>query len=172
MTLDVGDRAPDFALRGYHEGSFDTYRLSTPLEEGKSVLVVFYYCDFSPVCTRQMCDYSDADWFQYKTNLEIFGISRDGPYSHKRFAEENEITYPLLSDVQGRACEAFGVLDHEGASVDEIPRQEDDVNGVPGMPQRSVFLVGPDRTVNYAWSTGDNWDSPETNHVQAAVRSM
>lgn len=169
--IDTGDQAPDFVLRGYHDGAFDTYQLSDTLEDGQHVLLTFYYADFSPVCTRQMCDYSDAEWFQYKTNLTIFGISRDGPYSHKQFAEINDLSYPLLADVEGSACEAFGVLD-SNASADTLPRREDEVNGVPGMPRRSVFLVNPDGTVSYAWRTDDNWEAPSTNPIEDAIQSI
>lgn len=169
--IETGDTAPDFSLRGYHDGEFDTYRLHDALDDGNNVLLSFYYCDFSPICTKQMCDYSDANWYGYKTNLEVFGVSRDGPYSHKRFAEENDISYPLLSDVEGKACAAFDALD-AAQSVDELDPREDEVNGVPGMPVRSVFMVAPDRTVTYAWRTTDNWESPAVNHVEEAVRSM
>jgi len=169
--IDTGDTAPDFALRGYHDGTFDTFRLSDALEDDKHVLLTFYYADFSPVCTRQMCDYSDANWFQYKTNLTIFGISRDGPYSHKQFAETNDLSYPLLSDVEGKACEAYDALD-ASTSVEGLSSREDEVNGVPGMPRRSVFLVRPDQTVAYAWQTDDNWESPSKSPIQEAIRSI
>lgn len=169
--IDEGDTAPEFSLRGYHDGGFDTYRLHDALDEGNHVLLAFYYCDFSPVCTKQMCDYSDANWYGYKTNLDIFGVSRDGPYSHKRFAEENGIEYPLLADIEGEACEAFGVLEAD-TTADDLPGREDEVNGVPGMPRRSVFMIAPDRTVTYAWRTEDNWESPAVNHIERAVESM
>ncbi|MES3517976.1 MAG: redoxin domain-containing protein [Natronomonas sp.] len=169
--LNKGDEAPDFALRGYQGGKFDTYRLSDVLEDGKSVLLTFYYADFSPVCSTQMCDYQDANWFQYKTNLEIWGISRDGPFSHKKFAEDNDLGYPLLSDVEGEACAAYDALETD-ATVEDLPRQEMDVNGIPGMPQRSVYLVSADGIINYAWQADDNFESPEINHIQQAIKSM
>lgn len=169
--VEPGDDAPDFALRGYHDGTFDTFRLADELDEENHVLVTFYYADFSPVCTRQMCDYSDANWFQYKKDLSIFGISRDGPYSHKRFADENDLSYPLLSDVEGSACEAYDALEHD-TSVEDLPERDDEVNGVPGMPRRSVFLIEPDRTISYAWQTEDNWESPTKSPIQEAIRSM
>jgi peroxiredoxin len=170
---EVGEQAPDFALRGYHDGEYDTYQLSDQLESERCVLLIFYYCDFSPVCTEQMCAYSDANWYQYKSNLRIFGISRDGPYSHRRFAEANDIAYPLLSDVQGRVCDAFDVLEPGDAStVRELPAREAEVNGVPGLPRRGVFLVAPSGEIRYAWQTEDNWESPTVNHVEKAIESM
>jgi len=167
----TGDTAPDFALRGYHDGTFDTFRLYDELDAGKHVLLTFYYADFSPVCSRQLCEYSDADWYQYKSNLSIFGISRDGPYSHKRFAEENDLSLPLLSDIEGTACEAYDALDR-ATTVDALSTREDEVNDVPGMPCRSVFLVEPDRTISYEWQTEDNWESPAENPIQEAIRVL
>ncbi|MDH3214388.1 MAG: redoxin domain-containing protein, partial [Myxococcales bacterium] len=53
-TPAVGDRAPDFTLPST-EGSISlAERLAS-----QAVLLVFYPGDDTPVCTRQLCDYSD-----------------------------------------------------------------------------------------------------------------
>lgn len=54
-------------------GTFDTFRLSDELD-GNHVLLMFYDGDFSTVCSRQLCEYSDADWYQYKTHLSSTSV--------------------------------------------------------------------------------------------------
>lgn len=157
--LCVGDSAPEFSLPGYHEGEFGTFSLSDALGAGKDVLVTFYPGDFSPTCVEQLCDYRDADWYTYKTDLQVFAISRDNVYSHKEFAEQNDLTFPLLSDVSGEVCGAYGAL------VDEF-------EGMADVPRRSVFLIDDDGTVQFAWQTDDNWEKPETNPVKKAIEEL
>ena len=41
--------------------------------------------------------------------MRLFAVSRDSPYSHKRYAEQQWLTYPLLSDWTAAAVRAFGV---------------------------------------------------------------
>jgi peroxiredoxin Q/BCP len=39
----------------------------------------------------------------------IFGVSRDSVESHRKFKEKHSLGFPLLSDVDGKVCEAYGV---------------------------------------------------------------
>ena len=44
-------------------------------------------------------------------NTEVLGISGNAPFSQKAFADFAKITYPLLSDRDGKVMQAFGVYD-------------------------------------------------------------
>jgi len=44
-------------------------------------------------------------------NTEVLGISANAPFSQKAFADFAKITYPLLSDRDGKVMQAFGVYD-------------------------------------------------------------
>ena len=41
-------------------------------------------------------------------NASIIGISKDSVRSHKKFATENHLNFPLLSDVDHKVLEAYG----------------------------------------------------------------
>lgn len=69
-------------------------------------------------------------------------MSRDSPYSHRRYAEQQWLTYPLLSDWSGTAIEAFGV--------------SQTLDGLEGTPVRSCFLVGADGVIRGAWRYADD----------------
>jgi len=158
-VLSAGDVAPDFTLPGYYAGEFDTYSLADASAAGKRVLLTFYPGDFSPICSQQLCEYRDADWYTYKTDLQIYGISRDTVFSHKKFAEQNNLNHPLLSDVPGDVCQEYDAL------VDEF-------EGMESVPRRSVFLVDSDQTIRYVWRTDDNWERPDINHIREAVKKI
>jgi peroxiredoxin Q/BCP len=39
----------------------------------------------------------------------VLGVSKDSPKSHKKFIEKFNLPFPLLADIDGVVCEAYGV---------------------------------------------------------------
>ena len=102
--LNVGDKAPDFALQSQ---SGETVRLSD--FRGTRVVLYFYPKDNTPGCTRQACAFAGAyEAFREKGAL-VIGISRDSTASHARFAEKHSLPFTLLSDPDRLAIEPYGV---------------------------------------------------------------
>ncbi|KAA9396155.1 peroxiredoxin family protein [Haloarcula sp. CBA1130] len=134
QMITEGEAAPDFSLRGFYEGEFGTHQLSDYTTAGEWVLLTFYAFDFNPVCTSGMCSLRDAEFLQFEDNLTVLGISGDGPYAHRQFAQNHNINYPLLADTSREVGEAYGVL-------------LDDYEESPRIHQRSAFLIDPDQTV-------------------------
>ena len=104
MTVNIGDKAPDFDLPTYS----DT-RLSLRNLRGKNVVLYFYPKDMTPGCTTEAQDFRDlADAFA-KTNTLIVGASKDSPDRHVKFKSKNNLNFDLLADEDGSLCEAYGV---------------------------------------------------------------
>lgn len=158
--VETGEKAPEFTLPGTYQGEITSYTLSEHTADGPVLLGVYVF-DFSPVCSTQMCQLSDMDWYQYKSNLSIFGVSTDGPYSHMEFATENDLNYPLLCDRDGEVLDKYGVL-----------HQEKD--GLRLVPKRSVFLIDEEQTIRYKWVADDNWEEDDfgLNPVQEAITHL
>jgi peroxiredoxin Q/BCP len=96
---------------------------------GKPLVVFFYPKDGTPGCTAEACAFRDA-WKRYEAaGVNIVGISTDDVASHKAFADEHKLPYPLLSDTDGTIAKAWGV----------------DVTFT--MAKRVSFLVGADGVV-------------------------
>ena len=142
--MDTGDTASDFTLRGTDGETISQYTLSEYTESGY-VIVSFYMNDFSPVCSKQICELDDIDLFQFETEVTMFGISPDYVYSHREYSQQKELTFPLLSDPQFDVARKYGVYD---AGTDVT---------VPSV-RRSVFLIDGDRRIRYRWVAEDNWD--------------
>jgi len=147
--IEVGDKAPDFTLQGVDEWRIESFTLSEHLRPGRFVVLSFYVWDFSPVCTSQMCDLNQLSVFEMYDDVTLWGVSPDSPYSHKKFVDENDIDYPLLSDTAQRVAEAYGVLYEEK-------------DGLERVPQRSLFLVDGRQRVRSKWVAEDNWHDWET----------
>ena len=45
-----------------------------------------------------------------KAGIQVYGVSLDSPESHREFREKYNLNFPLLTDEDGRASEALGVL--------------------------------------------------------------
>jgi peroxiredoxin Q/BCP len=100
----VGNHAPDFTLR---DGSGKPWKLSEQL--GKTVVLLFYPGDNTPVCTRQLCAVRDS-WSDYQaTGATVVGISTDSIKSHHRFADKNDLPLQLLSDEKSDVTALYGV---------------------------------------------------------------
>ncbi|HMT06952.1 MAG TPA: peroxiredoxin [Pyrinomonadaceae bacterium] len=91
--MKIGEIAPDFTLT---DGDGNAWSLSNYI--GRTIVLLFYPGDNTPVCTAQLCSVRDH-WSEYQaTGAEVVGISTDTAESHKGFAEKNELPLRLLSD--------------------------------------------------------------------------
>jgi peroxiredoxin Q/BCP len=98
----VGEPAPDFEL----EGTDGPFRLSQ--HRGELVVLLFYPGDNTPVCTKQFCSYRDRAEDMAALDATVVGISAQDVASHNDFAASNELTVPLLADVDGAVARAYG----------------------------------------------------------------
>lgn len=160
--LSTGTSAPEFTLPGTAGGHDETevtrHDLSEALQHGP-VLINFYLFDFHPKCTENLCELHDLAWFDLDESVTVFGISSDRSFSHRAFADTEELAFTLLSDSDGSVAEAYDVFYEE-------------FNGHKRIAKRSVFLVDPDRTVRYAWSTDDPTVQPDWSSVKQMLDEL
>jgi thioredoxin-dependent peroxiredoxin len=102
--VSVGEPTPDFTLR---DAGGREWHLADHF--GRTIVLLFYPGDETPVCTRQLCSVRD-NWEQYRaTGAEVVGVSTDSEESHKKFAENHGLPLTLLSDPKGEVSRLFGV---------------------------------------------------------------
>ncbi len=108
--LKVGQQAPAFDVT-----ASDGKRLRLEDFRGKKNVVLYFYPrDFTRVCTAEACGFRDMyDDMVVSQDTEIIGVSLDSDDSHKRFATEHKVVFPLVADTDrslARAYEAIGPL--------------------------------------------------------------
>ena len=103
MSVEVGDKAPDFTLPSDGGG-----KVSLKALKGKAVVLYFYPKDDTSGCTAESCAFRDALPNFSKAMAEIIGISRDSVASHDKFKAKYGLTFPLAADEEGKVCEAYG----------------------------------------------------------------
>ena len=103
-ALTIGAPAPEFEL------SDQTGQLHS-LEDYRDQWVVLYFYpkDETPGCTTEACEFRDNIFEFRKINVQILGVSFDDVESHRKFAENYDLPFPLLADTEGNAAEAYGV---------------------------------------------------------------
>ncbi|MFJ6016472.1 peroxiredoxin [Streptomyces sp. NPDC092952] len=110
-TPKIGDTIGDFRLPGGHLDGETFQRREYTLREqrGKPLVLAFYPGDDTPVCTAQLCSYSDGLADLQSTGATVWGISPQGLDSHERFARNRSLRMPLLSDQGRTVAKAFGI---------------------------------------------------------------
>jgi peroxiredoxin Q/BCP len=102
--VEIGTPAPEFELPD-QEGqlhSLEDYR-------DQWVVLYFYPKDETPGCTTEACEFRDNIFAFRKLNAQILGVSLDDVESHRKFAENHGLPFPLLADTEGTTADAYGV---------------------------------------------------------------
>ena len=89
-----------------------------------------------------------------RVGVRPLAISRDSVWSHRAWSEALGVDVPLLSDWNGEATRAFGVVI--------------DVAGMADVPARSAFLIEDGQVIRYAWELGG--ELPDLDEVIAVAR--
>ena len=144
MAAEVGEKAPEFSL------PTDAWDNEVSLEEARSqgpVVLFFYPGDWSSVCTDQMSHLQEEIGRFQERGAKVLGISADSPWSHRAWAEERGIGFPLLSDFNKQVIEEYGVKNPAGFAerayvvvdrsgvvrakrIEESPRDQPEVESV------------------------------------------
>jgi peroxiredoxin Q/BCP len=102
MTPDIGDKIPNFTGMTA-EGPIKAADL-----KGQNTVLYFYPKDDTPGCTIEACSFRDNLPKFKKVNARVYGVSKDSLKAHGRFSEKYELPFTLISDEDGKICEAFG----------------------------------------------------------------
>jgi thioredoxin-dependent peroxiredoxin len=137
MTVDLkpGDTAPDFDLPADGGG-----RVRLADFKGKALVLYFYPKDDTSGCTNQAKGFSELAGAFAEAGAAVVGVSKDPVKSHDRFKAKYGLTFPLGSDADGAAVEAYGVW------------VEKSLYGRKYMGvDRSTFLIDADGRIAKVW---------------------
>ena len=104
MTVEIGDKAPDFTLPTDGNGSVSLAGL-----RGKKVVLYFYPKDDTSGCTAEARAFSEAAAEFAAAGAVVVGVSRDPVKSHAKFRAKYDLAVRLASDEDGAVTEAYGV---------------------------------------------------------------
>ena len=147
----LGEKAPNFQLQD-SEGnlvSLDAFR-------GSKVIIYFYPAASTPGCTTQACDFRDNLGVFQKAGYVVLGISKDKLEALQKFAHEERLDFPLLSDADLAVHHAYGAFG-------EKSMYGKTVMGVI----RSTFVVDEDGVLEHAL-----YNVKATGHVEMLRKKL
>lgn len=142
-----GRPAPDFSLQdqyGEWRGLADFH--------GQWLVVFFYPRADTPGCTAEACNFRDNIYAFRGQGAEVVGISVDPVDDQRAFSDKYRLPFAILSDSDGEACGAYGVLR-------EFRGQD--------IANRESFLINPEGKVVRHYARVD----PET-HTQEVLADL
>jgi peroxiredoxin len=116
-----GQQAPDFELT-----TADGQRVSLRGLGGSPVILAFYPADWSPVCGDQMALYNEVLPEFERYGARLVGISVDGMWCHRAFAENRKLRFPLLADFEPKG---------------EVARRYRAYDSRDGACERALFVI-------------------------------
>ena len=148
MSSLIGSTAPEFTLNTSDGEMFSLSDLN-----GQWKVLFFYAKDGSPTCKKGCLSFKDQyDLFRSLTPpVEVIGISQDTVEQHKKFKEELQLPFTLLSDPDRKVAVDYGVSNHLGL-----------------FPAKSSFLLGPDNTIHHVY----DWLFRPRTHVAKILSAM
>lgn len=99
---------------------------------GKWVVLYFYPKDNTPGCTREAANFRESLPQLGALNAQVVGVSLDESASHRTFADELRLPFPLLADSGGAVSRRYGALADWG---------------VLKFAKRYTFLIDPEGRV-------------------------
>ncbi len=144
MSADVGEKAPGFAL------PTDSWDEKISLEkyiDGGPVVLFFYPGDWSSVCTDQLSRVQEEIGRFEERGARVLAISADTPWSHRAWASERGIEFPLISDLEREAVDSYGVR-HEN-----------------GFPERAYFVIDGEGVIRAKKVEASPKDQPDLDAV-------
>ena len=144
--------APEFSLP---DGNKKQVKLSD--FRGKNVVLAFYPADWSPVCTNELAVIQETLEDIRDYNAEILAISVDNVWSHKAWAKQQNITFPLLADFwpHGEVAAKYGVFLEKG-----------------GISNRALFFIDAEGKILNSWIAENPTVAPGINIVFDALEEI
>ncbi|MFC5134548.1 MULTISPECIES: redoxin domain-containing protein [Haloferacaceae] len=155
--VSTGDTAPTFTAT-YKGSDHETFDLEDHLGDGPVVLA-FFPGAFTPPCSNEMVALQERYDDLEAAGATLFGVSADSAFSLGAFAEEYDLAFDLVSDMDGDAIEAYGL------SMDIADL------GLYGVADRAVYVLDDAGTVTYEWVADDPTNEPDYDALLEAVES-
>ena len=154
MAAETGSPAPDFTLPNQ-----DREPVTLSKQRGRPTVLAFFPAAFSSVCQKELCTFRDAltqlDKLS-RAKAQVYGISVDTFFTLKAFADQQHLTFPLLSDFNKQVIRDYGVFN-------------EDMIGLKGIAKRAVFVLDKNGVIRHREVLDDARNEPDYQKVYDAV---
>lgn len=135
--------APDFTLPAIGNDSVvKNGQVHLQDLKGQTIVLYFYPKDDTPGCTKEACNFRDANQMMQQRGIVVLGVSADDIASHQKFADKYDLPFPLLADTDATVAQRYGAYGEKNMFGKKYM-------GV----QRSTFLIDKEGMVRKIWPT-------------------
>lgn len=154
----AGERAPDFTRPLVTDEYWEDVALADLAAQGaEPTVLVFHPMAGSFPATYAWQEITARDW---AADATVVGLSIASPYAHKRLIGGRDLgeDYALFSDPGNGVAERYGI--------------SHDLDGMAGIsePRPAAFVLGGDRTIEYAWVAREWPAFPDYDEIEAAIQ--
>ena len=156
MPIPVGSKAPDFSLKSKNASGLVDVKLSDSLGKTNTVLL-FFPLAYTSVCTAELCDVSNG--LSAFAGANVIAISVDSPFAQEAWAQKNNITITVASDLNKTTAKNYEVL-------------LDDLIGLGSVSARAAFVVDKAGVIQYAEQTPTPKELPNFEAIKTKLASL
>jgi len=158
MALSVGTKAPDFTLKSKNADGMRDISLSANFGK-KNTVLLFFPLAFTGVCTQEMCDITAGLSSYTGLNADVIAISVDSPFAQEAWAQKNNITITVASDLNKTTAKNYEVL-------------LDDLIGLGSVSARAAFVIDKAGVIQYSEQTPTPKELPNFEAIKAKLASL
>jgi len=159
MPLSVGNQAPDFSLKSKKPGQDPVDVKLSENFGNKNTVLLFVPLAFTSVCTKEFCDISAGLSAYSDLNADVIGISVDSVFAQEAWAEKENISITLASDLNKETIQAYDVV---------IP----DLAGFGMTAARAAFVVDKEGKIVYSEQTPTPKDLPNFDAIKSILEGL
>lgn len=156
LIVEIGKKAPDFELP---DMNMKTHKLSD--YRGQKVVLAFFPAAESPVCSAEMCNFRDSNQELSAIDAQVIGISVDGPFANKMFAQNKQLNFPVLSDYKRETIRKYGIVMKDLASLKDYD-----------AAKRSIFVLNSDGIIVYKWISDNPMVEPNYDEIKSSLQKQ
>ena len=153
--LQIGQKTPSFKLLDTNKAE-----VSSDSFKGKNTVLFFFPMAGSGACTKEMCAIAEDFKSYSKLDANVVGISVDSWWTLKKFAEENKIEFPLLSDYNRDTIKAFDIVLPEFAF------------GYKNLAKRATFVLDREGIIRFIEVVPQFGDQPNLEAIKNALNAI
>ena len=151
MVLSPGTKAPDFTLKKSPDQTLSLSEL-----RGQPVVLVFYPADWSPVCGDELALFNEVSPEFQRYGAQVLGISVDGVWCHKAYAQARNLAFPLLADFEPKG---------------EVSRKYGAYRAQDGFSERALFVLDGEGVIRWS-DLSEVMKNPGADGVLAALEAL
>lgn len=142
---------------GVVDGTVTRVDLGASIGES-AVVVVSYPSNFGPSAGQSAALLRACQHLTAAEDVVGFGVAPESVYSHRRFAEQADVSLPLLSDTDNDIAEALGGTELRTGGV--------------SVPTRAVHVVDYRGRVAASWVAEDGSDLPDIERLREDIEAL